>query len=386
MSSINKPQRFFMLSLLSVLCVFQGRATYRNLSRYCLMSERRFSRWYARDLDFSAFNAKLLSQALPVTGDKIAAIDASFMPKSGHHTQGLGYFYNGSAGKAQRGLEISMISIVDSQSNTAYALDARQTLDIAGQSRTAYYTEQLVSQAPILKSQGIRYVAADAYYSKEPFISPVLAAGLHLVGKLRSDADLKWMNKAPYSGKGRPKKFAGKVNLDDAYQDFNPLGEIEPGVTLYTQVVYSVMLKRTIRVVMLRTVQGKGVQQALLYSTDTELNAVTLLAYYKARFQIEFLFRDAKQHTGLTHCQSRKNQAINTHVNASLTALNVLKIEDRHCKQTDNASVISIASWKRKKFNQHLMIRLFDKLELDLTCQKVMTVFRQFSDYGTIAA
>ena len=350
------------------------------------MSERRFSRWYARDLDFSAFNAKLLSQALPVTGDKIAAIDASFMPKSGHHTQGLGYFYNGSAGKAQRGLEISMISIVDSQSNTAYALDARQTLDIAGQSRTAYYTEQLVSQAPILKSQGIRYVAADAYYSKEPFISPVLAAGLHLVGKLRSDADLKWMNKAPYSGKGRPKKFAGKVNLDDAYQNFNPLGEIEPGVTLYTQVVYSVMLKRTIRVVILRTVQGKGVQQALLYSTDTELNAVTLLAYYKARFQIEFLFRDAKQHTGLTHCQSRKNQAINTHVNASLTALNVLKIEDRHCKQTDNASVISIASWKRKKFNQHLMIRLFDKLELDLTCQKVMTVFRQFSDYGTIAA
>ena len=165
MSSIKKPQRLFMMSLLSVLSVFQGRATYRNLSRYCPMSERRFSRWYARDLDFSGFNAKLLSQALPVTGVKTAAIDASFMSKSGQHTQGLGWFYNGSAGAAQRGLEISMISIVDIQSNTAYALDARQTLDIAGQSRTAYYAEQLVSQAPVMKSQGIRYVAADAYYS-----------------------------------------------------------------------------------------------------------------------------------------------------------------------------------------------------------------------------
>ena len=59
------------------------------------------------------------------------------MPKSGHHTEGLGWFYNGNAGAAQRGLEMSMISIVDSQSNTAYALDALQTLDIIGQSRTA---------------------------------------------------------------------------------------------------------------------------------------------------------------------------------------------------------------------------------------------------------
>ena len=386
MSSINKPQRLFMMSLLSVLSVFQGRATYRNLSRYCPMSERCFSRWYARDLDFSGFNAQLLSQVLPVEGNKIAAIDASFMSKSGQHTQGLGWFYNGSAGETQRGLEISMISIVDVQSNTAYSLDARQTLDQKGRSRTAYYTEQLVSQAPILKHQGIRYVAADAYYSKEPFVSPVLAAGLHVVGKLRVDADLRWMNEAPYSGKGRPKKFAGKVNFDDAYQQFESLGEIEAGITPYTQVVYSVMLKRKIRVVMLRTVQGRCVRQALLYSTDTELTAVTLLTYYKARFQIEFLFRDAKQYTGLAHCQSRKNQAINNHVNASLTALNLLKIEDRHCKQTENASVISIASWKRKKFNQHLMARLFDELELDLNCQKVMTVYRQFSDYGAIAA
>ena len=92
----------------------------------------------------------------------------------------------------------------------------------------------------------------------------MLAAGLHIVGKLRSDANLRWMNEAPYSGKGRPKKFAGKVNLDDAHQDFNFLGELEPGITLYTQVVYSVMLKRTIRVVMLRTVQDQRVRQALV--------------------------------------------------------------------------------------------------------------------------
>ena len=63
-----------------------------------------------------------------------------------------------------------------------------------------------------------------------------------------------------------------------------------------------------------------------------------------------------------------------------------MKIEDRQSKQTEGATVISIASWKRRKFNQHLMVRLFDRLDLDLSCQKIMAVFRQFSDYGAIAA
>lgn len=229
-------------------------------------------------------------------------------------------------------------------------------------------------------------MAADAYYSKETFVASVLAADLHMVGKLRIDADLKWINEEPYGGRGRPKKFAGKVNLPDAHTRFKHVGEIEPGIDLYTKEVYSVMLKRKIRLVLLRTMQGKEARQALLYSTDIELDAMTLVTYYRARFQIEFLFRDAKQHTGLTHCQSRKSQAINNHVNASLTALNLMKIEDRQCQQTESASVISIASWKRRKFNQHLMVRLFDKLALDLSCQKVRTVYQQFSDYGAIAA
>jgi hypothetical protein len=53
---------------------------------------------------------------------------------------------------------------------------------------------------------------------------------------------------------------------------------------------------------------------ALLYSTDTKLDAMALIRFYKARFQIEFIFRDAKQHTGLMDCQSCKKEAVNTHL------------------------------------------------------------------------
>jgi hypothetical protein len=73
-------------------------------------------------------------------------------------------------------------------------------------------------------------------------------------------------------------------------------------------------------------------------------------------------------------------------VNASLTALNLLKIEERAEKLTSKPTVISIASWKRRKFNQHLMGRLFDALGLDLSCQKVSIIYEQYSDYGTIAS
>jgi len=57
----------------------------------------------------------------------IAAIDCSFIRKSGKQTYGLDKFYNGSQGKAEKGLEISTLAVVDVTYNTAYNLSTRQT-------------------------------------------------------------------------------------------------------------------------------------------------------------------------------------------------------------------------------------------------------------------
>jgi hypothetical protein len=386
MSNIKRPQRLFMAALFKVLLVFQGKANFRNMSRYSTLSEKRLSRWYGRTFAFAQFNTTLLSHTLSDDQDCIAAIDASFVNKAGKKTDGLGWFYNGSLGQPQRGLEVSMICLVDLKSNTAYALEALQTIDQLGQTRVDRYAEQVVKIAPQLLKQGIVHMAADAYYSKIKFVSAVCAAGLHLVGKLRVDADLQWLYEGQYRGLGRPRKFDGKVNFKKDLGRFEQLDDLDDGVQVYTQVVFSKQLKRTIKVVMLRSVQGDKDSRVLLYSTDSSLDAMRLIQYYKARFQIEFLFRDAKQHTGLTHCQSRRKEAIHTHLNASLVALNLLKLEDQQIKKATGATVISIASWKRKKFNQHLMERLFQELGLSLKSQKVAQVYDQMSDYGAIAA
>ncbi|MCL7931325.1 transposase [Halomonas llamarensis] len=109
----------------------------------------------------------------------------------------------------------------------------------------------------------------------------------------------------------------------------------------------------------------------MLFSTDTSLDAMTLVAYDKARFQIEFLFRDAKQFLGLNDCQARKEKALHFHFNASMTALNLLKLEDRQ-HQAGNRHVISIARWRTRKANAHLLERFSSYLGLDFKSHKIL--------------
>ena len=79
MSNVKKPQQAFLKTLFAALTVFQGRAMFRNMSRYTDMSEKYFSRWYRRHFDFVGFMVLVLLQSLPKDSLKIAAIDASFI-------------------------------------------------------------------------------------------------------------------------------------------------------------------------------------------------------------------------------------------------------------------------------------------------------------------
>jgi hypothetical protein len=86
--------------------------------------------------------------------------------------------------------------------------------------------------------------------------------------------------------------------------------------------------------------------------------------------QIEFLFRDDKQFTGLSDCQARGKAALHFHFNATMTALNLIKLQDRHQVSVPEGHVISIMSWKIRKFNEHLLKRFSDMLGLDFSSIK----------------
>ena len=125
---------------------------------------------------------------------------------------------------------------------------------------------------------------------------------------------------------------------------------------------------------------------ALFFSTDLKLGALDIFNHYKSRFQIEFIFRDAKQFTGLTDCQARKKEALSFHFNSSLTALNLLRKEDRELSGATNSNVCSIASWKARYFNERLLDRFISHLDLDPTFIKNHPYYEELRNYGAIAA
>jgi hypothetical protein len=154
----------------------------------------------------------------------------------------------------------------------------------------------------------------------------------------------------------------------------------------YLPVVNSVSLKRNIRIVYIVKQAGKKISTVLLFSTDINLPATEIYRFYKARFQIEFLFRDAKQFTGLLDCQARCEQSLHFHFNASMTAFNLIKMKDRQLTERFDGCVISVLSCKIRKFNEHLLERFSSKLDLNLTLIKSNPEYQNLINYGTIAA
>ena len=87
------------------------------------------------------------------------------------------------------------------------------------------------------------------------------------------------------------------------------------------------------------------------------LSAQTIYRYDKARFQIEFLLRDAQQCTGLSDGQARSANKLRLHCHASLSAVSFAKLEARQI--SDQCGVpFSMASLKRRCFTQHLLDRI----------------------------
>ncbi len=127
MGDLTRPQKKFLLTLFSTLLISCGRTTFTNLSRYSLLNERTYRRQYQRSFNFIEFNQKLIEQAVEPESEVILAVDCSFIPKSGKQTYGMDYFYNGSASRAEKGLEISAMAVVDVSKKRGYSLSVQQT-------------------------------------------------------------------------------------------------------------------------------------------------------------------------------------------------------------------------------------------------------------------
>ena len=384
----KKPQRKFIVHLLGLLLMLPGHATFRNLSRYSAYHERTFARWYDRHFDFVALNKAAITQVMAPEHQQALVIDASFIPKSGTHTYGLERFWNSRQRRSEKGLEVSAIAWLDITDNCAYGLSVEQTPPSDKTSepqgtRIDAYLDQLQRVVCGHHLGHLRYVIADGYYSKRKFLDGLRALGLHQIGKLRRDANLRYLYPGPRRpGPGRPKAYDGKVHWDDLSR-FERVQSEDDDVVLYHQVLNHVHLRRNLLVVLV--VDTHTQWRAILFSSDTDLDAQTLYRGYKARFQIEFLFRDAKQFTSLNACQARCQAKLHFHFNASMSALTLGKLEARQQSDCGAQAGFSMASLKRRAFNQHLLERISQHLAQGHSLEKSSPDYQELCNYGTIS-
>jgi len=150
------------------------------------------------------------------------------------------------------------------------------------------------------------YFVADAYYASKTIALELLAAGNHLVTRIRCNAVAYWPAIQPKNGRrkrGRPKMYGKKVKLFSLFDDAKEMiraaspvyGEVD--VMIKYRVVDMVWkpLKRLVRFVLVdHPTRGK----TIFMTTDIQLDPIDVIRLYGIRYKIELSFKQALRIVG----------------------------------------------------------------------------------------
>lgn len=362
------------------------------MSRYGSYGEQSYRNNFENSFDFFLFNVELINQNC--SKHKIIAFDPSYIPKSGKHTDHLGWFWSGTSGRALKGLEIGGLAVIDVENNTALSLEAIQTpstkeLKERGMTLVDHYAKIIMERStPLLTLSS--YLTVDGYFAKQGFVETIVKeTGLQIISKLRADANLMYLYHGEQAEhRGRPRKYDGKAAIKNIDKRRIPLSYEDDQAKVYSGIVWSVGLKREVKIAYVEYWKEGAYtgQYAVLFSTDLNLEGRFIYQYYKSRFQIEFLYRDAKQHCGLNDCQGRSENKLHFHFNASLTTVSLAKAVYYLPVKKEQRGAFSMSEIKTLNANKIVADRIFSNLDLDLNCKKIRAIYRESLFFGSISS
>lgn len=385
-TDLTKCRRQFLAHILMLFLSVRHRINFLQLARHTEQYCEHTMRTHFEDfVDFAAINKALIQEH--GSGHFILALDASYLPKAGRATPGVGKYWSGCAQKALWGLEVSLLSVIDVDHRTAWHLDAVQTpekdqRDQQGINLIDHYGQIVIWQSSHCE-QLSGYLSVDGYFAKVAFVDRVCSqTKLHIISRLRQDARLRYLYTGPKSQtKGRPRQYAGKVDLTKPDLSYFSLSHQEDGLCIYSAVVNCPFLKRNIKLAYTQYLDtgGRPTHYKLYFSTDLDLCGWMIVRYYGLRYQQEFLIRDAKQFSGLSDCQARSVNKLDYHINTSLSGVNIGKIE-----QGVGQRPFSMADVKTLYHNQLLLDRFISILPEGTKLTKNDPQVRQLYNFGCI--
>lgn len=359
----------FMLHIFNLFLGIKGRLNFLQFERFGKYDEQSYRNHFEKRFSFLEFNKIMVKEH---AGDNLAiAFDPSYISKSGKKTPGVGYFWSGVAGQSKWGLEIGGLAAVDIDNHTAFHLDAVQTIGLKEkETLPEFYAKVILERKKALQDVS-KILLADAYFSKRTFVDPLVSDGFTLISRLRNDADLKYLYKGPQKkGRGRPKKHDGKINIRELDEHkITKTSELE-SEKVYSGIVFSKSLKMNIRLVVVKTKNKNKWSHKLYFSTDTEMDWERVLTFYRNRFQIEFLYRDGKQFTGLDDCQARSANKLDFHFNTSLTCVNLVKMTHWMSVPKSERGAFSMADAKNIYHNELQINRFIRKFGINPNTKK----------------
>ena len=343
-----------------------GRVSMRNISRWTSQggSYRTIQRFFNTLLPWATlcwvfFRTHLFDPESAY----ILAGDETVVSKTGTSTYGLSRFFSSLYGKSVPGVAFFAVSLVSVKQRRSYPMLMEQIVKSATSEAGSEVSEP--QKLPVKRSRGrpkgsrnrnktevvlsdtlkhlrsmlktvlakisglilLRYVVLDGYFGHNNALQVVQECQLHLISKLRRDAALYFPPTTPSAGPGRPRIYGERLNpqeIDSTYRiSTETLGNTKTEV--YQMQLRHKHFAAPLNVVcILKThtaTQHKS--HVLLFSSDLVVDAESIIDYYSLRFQIEFNFRDAKQHWGLDDFINVKQTPVNTAANLSMFLVNV---------------------------------------------------------------
>ena len=347
-----------LYQIVMAMLVMPAHVTQRGIARWADKggSYRTVHRFFHTDIDWMQVNWLLFLRVLYCAGDTyLLAGDETVVKKAGKHTFGLDRFFSSLADRPVAGVAFFALALVSVQKRQAYTLSVQQVVrtqdekDSARQKREEKKTKkgktgqsvspntgesikkagrpkgsknknkEQITLSPELgrillwtkkllaligKKIVLHYLVLDGHFGNHPSYQMTRQLGLHLISKMRHDAQLYLLPTEAQQQASPRLRYGQRLDYDNLPLSSRVSCEQEDG---YEHGVYQMQCRHKdfaevlnlIVIVKTHLVTGRR-GHVLLFSSDLALEALLLVEYYRLRFQIEFEFRDAKQHFGLS--------------------------------------------------------------------------------------
>ncbi len=192
----------------------------------------------------------------------------------------------------------------------------------------------------------LSYFVYDGAFGNNAAVQMTRQVGLHLISKLRCDSALYLKWKGVYSGRGARRIYGDKIDYKKPPASCLKSDKIKGDIhtSIYQFEARHKKFADTLNVVIVyksNKLTGKSAH-VVLFSSDLELEWEHIIDYYRLRFQIEFNFRDAKQHWGLEDFMVIKKQAVFNAANLSLWMVN---LSHAILEKSEKKSILDLKAW-----------------------------------------